>query len=629
MSRPSAAAAGAVALVAALPFLPSLSGGFLQWDDAANLLRHDAWRGLSPAHLRWMATTTHMGPWQPLSWLSYALDHAAWGLNPLGFRLTNLLLHAATAGLLTLTLETLLAAGAPDAPPRRRRLAAAAGALLWALHPLRAEAVCWITERREVLSGLLYVLSVLLYVRRPARLFPAWLAFTGACLAKGSALTLPLTLIVLDAYPLRRPWRTPAVLLEKVPFLLVSLAVGAAGLAGQAADASLSGLASAGPDLRAALALRGLSFYLEKTLWPARLSPFYGVPENFGLQSPIVLACAALVFAAATAAWLLRRRLPALGAALAHHAIALAPLLGIVRFGEQLAADRYAYLSSFGWAALAAAALLRARVLPAAAAAALALGALGALTWRQSTLWRSDLALWSAAEAVAGPSAPAPRQVLVNLAAALRAAGRVDEAAARETAIVAAYPDLVEPRVNLGGWLAAQGRFVEAERVLRPAPPHGPQGAKARYNRALALEGLGRRPEAIAELRAALAAQPAYAEAHNNLGLALLRQGRAQAAESRLAEAARLRPNWALPRYNRGNALAALGRHDEARAAYAEAVRLDPAFADAWTNGGNSLARLGRLAEALSWYDRALALDPRDAAAAENRRRAAALLGSR
>lgn len=567
MSRTSRIALNlAVGVLAAIPFIPSLTGGFLNWDDAANLLNHTAWRGLSPSHLRWMLTTTHMGPWQPLSWLTYALDYSLWGLDAYHFRLTNLLIHAATASLLAALLDALLTAGSPAASPTRRRLAAAGGALLWAVHPLRVEAVCWITERREVLSAAFYVLSLLLYVKRPGSGRPAWLAFVCACLAKGSALTLPLSLIVIDIYPLRRGMST-TIWKEKIPLFLVSAAVGAIGYLGQATDASLKDMSDAGPELRAALALHGLSFYAGKMIWPLNLSPFYGVPADFGLFTPIVLLSAAAMALAVSTAWKLRGQAPALCATLAHHIISLAPLIGLVRFGEHLAADRYMHLAGMGWAALASALLLHSPVI----AAPLGI-TLGMLTWDQSKIWHSDLTLWTAAEIVGPPS----RHGLVNLSAALRAVGKDDEAAAREAALLSSFPDVTEPRINYGGWLAARGRNAEALEILRIAPTTGPYAAKAHFNRALALIGLDRRREAIAELKAAVALDRNFAEAHNNLGLALLKLGDRNAAEGAFTRAALLKPDWAAPLFNRGLSQAQSGRLNEALSSFEAAATLTP-----------------------------------------------------
>src|SRR5690242_14971781 len=221
-------AAGIVTIVVAC-FLPSLGSDFVLWDDDMNFTDNPSYRGLSPAHLRWMFTTFHGGHWQPLSWMTLGLDYTLWGMNPLGYHLTNVLLHAVNA----LLVYRLIAALVPGVGAG----AAAVGALLFAIHPLRVESVAWATERRDVLSGLFFLLTVLAYVRyarardagRPGGIaFGASVAcFALSLLAKACGVTLPLVLLVLDVYPLRRFSRRA--LLEKVPYAL--LAAGAAVLA--------------------------------------------------------------------------------------------------------------------------------------------------------------------------------------------------------------------------------------------------------------------------------------------------------------------------------------------------------------------------------------------------------------
>ena len=153
----------AVALVAFGVFWPALGGGFLDWDDALNLVDNPAFRGLGWSNLGWMFTTTLAGHWIPLTWISFGLDYRLWGMNPLGYHLTNVLLHAAAAAVFYLVALRLLrlAVGGPE---RRLRIGALAAALFFAIHPLRVESVAWITERRDVLSGLLFLLAIAAYL---------------------------------------------------------------------------------------------------------------------------------------------------------------------------------------------------------------------------------------------------------------------------------------------------------------------------------------------------------------------------------------------------------------------------------------------------------------------------------
>ena len=223
----SAMTATVVVAAAIAAFLPALSPDFVNWDDPGTLLDNPHYRGLGPRQLVWMFTTFHMGHYMPLTWLTLGWDYVMWEMSAWGYHLDNLLLHAGTA--LTfyfLALRLLRFALAPPPPlpnpPSRAsggggdaairfRLAAAAAALFFAVHPLRAESVAWITERRDVLSGLFYVAAALAYVKavseEPRRVGLFWgsvALFVCALLSKSITVTLPATLLVLDIYPLRR-----------------------------------------------------------------------------------------------------------------------------------------------------------------------------------------------------------------------------------------------------------------------------------------------------------------------------------------------------------------------------------------------------------------------------------------
>ena len=567
-----------------------------------------------------MLTTLYGGPYQPLSWLSYALDFTLWGPNPAAMRATNLALHAGSAVLLFSTVESLIKTASPDSAPRERTLAAAFAALCWAAHPLRVESVVWLTERRDVLSGFFYLLAVFLHVRRRGGPLAPLLAFNIAVLAKASALTLPLTLLVLDAWPLGRLRRDPrGALLEKIPYLAVSLAIGFAGLVGQQAYGTLKSFDKVGAAERLALAFHSFWWYAAKTVWPSDLAPYHGVPPGFGLGNPFVWGAAFGVLALSILVWAARRRAPAAPVAALHYAIALAPLAGLVRFGHHLVAERYSYLPGLSLAALAGAGLLIARRraawrVPTSAAAAAMLLAYSAMSARGASYWSGNEALWRRVLAV-DPHANIAR---INLASFLRREGRVDDALELERAAVAQDPNLSEQLNNLGADAVSKKKFAQGEKLFRAAIAAKPDLATAHYNLAGVLGGRGRHSEALAELEEAARLAPLNSDIFNNLGLALLNAGKAAQAETALRRAAALNPNSAMARHNWGNALTALSRHQEALKAYDSATRLDPRFTQAWINGGNALARLGRLSEAATRYEEALKSAPNDASARQN-----------
>lgn len=524
------APAAAVAAATFLAFLPALSNGFVDWDDKPYLLENPGVRGLGLSHLKWMFTTILWGPYMPLTWLSFAVDYQLWGLDPLGYHLTSLLLHALNAAVFYVLARRLLErALAP--PPQALALGAAFAALVFSLHPLRVESVAWAFERRDVLSGLFYLLSLLLYVGGSLR--PSLACYALSLLSKGMGVSLPIILLILDAYPLRRK-----ALKEKAPFFLLAGAAGLIGAIGQVRTPVAEAIVvdAAG---RLARASYSLAFYLWKTLWPWPLLPLYEAPVILDPWEGRFLLSAATACALTAAAVLARKRWPAGLACWLGYAATLAPVLGLIPFGHQLAADRYSYLACLPWALLAGAGLVKLSRRDTTRAAALG-GAvalcLATLTWRQTRVWRDTIRLWSHAVAFA-PAMAIPQH---NLGRALAQRGRFGEAIAHYRAALSVNPSYTIAYNSLGWALAARGELEAAE---------------AAYGEALRLK-------------------PDYWEALSNLGLCLARQGRLEAAAARLEQAARLSPEVAGVRKNLGLVLHALGRKEDASRHLLEARRL-------------------------------------------------------
>jgi protein O-mannosyl-transferase len=549
---------GALVTLAALAaFLPGIFGEFVLWDDDRNFVENPAYRGLGWPQLAWMLTTFHMGHWKPLTWLTLGLDYTLWGMDPRGYHLTSLLLHAGAALAFLLVARRLLTAALPALPGGPLRVGAAGAALLFAVHPLRAESVVWITERRDVLSGLLYLLTVLAYLRavgqdgvRTGRV-PAWRnpwygaalgLFTAALLAKSIVATLPLVLLILDVYPLRRlggqaGWAGPGARrawVEKLPFLALGAAASAVAFAALLSIRNAQPLGQFGLWERAAVSLHGLGFYLWKSLWPAGLSPIYELRLPVDPVAPAFLGSGGAVLALALLAVALRRRLPGVPAVLAAYGVTLLPVLGVFQNGPQIAADRYSYLAGLGWALLAGAGLARGAATwvngaprRGLAAAALAAGAgavilLAALSARQARVWQDSETLWTHAVRVDSGSAVAWN----GLAMALLQDGRVEDAARHFERALAIDGGAPEAHMGLAFTLVTGGRGEEAAAHARAAlarRPHDP-----RYHAALAdvLRGAGRRDEALAALERAVALDPGAPGVRYGLALALAELGR-------------------------------------------------------------------------------------------------------
>ncbi|HVE15047.1 MAG TPA: tetratricopeptide repeat protein [Elusimicrobiota bacterium] len=470
-----------------LAFLPCLRNGFVDYDDPDVLLDVLQWRGLGPAQLRWMWSTLHFARYMPLSWMSLGLDYTLWGLDPRGYHLTAMLLHAATAAAL-FGLARRFFSGPADA--RRANLCAAFAALAWSLHPLRVEPVAWASQRRDLVSGLFYVLAASAYLDGRARL--SFLYYVFSLLGKEIGLTFPLILAALDVYPLRRlspdprRWTEPGVRrvwLEKLPFAAAAAASGAAAFWAEARLGALAPLGEFSVHQRLAQSAWAMLFYLWKTLWPSGLHALYLAPAELDPWSPPFLAGQAAAALLLWTLWRDRRARPAPWTAFAAYVFQLLPVLGAAKFGLQLAADRFSYLPGMTLAILAGAGLARSgsrRAAPLLACAVLA--ALAALTWRQCGYWKDSDALWNRALAVN----PAHAVALNNLGVEAARRGEVPEALGYFEKAAQARPSYVLALDNLGLTLVRAGRTEDARRVFSRALELQPRSALLRAHAALA-----------------------------------------------------------------------------------------------------------------------------------------------
>lgn len=596
-----------VVLLAALPFLRALGHPFVDWDDELLFVDNPGYRGLSLAHLGWMLSSVHMGLYMPVTWLSSALDHALWGLDPRGYHLGNLLLHAGTAGLLFLAIERLLDL-AKVGGARARLGGAAFGALVFALHPLRVESVAWATERRDVLSGLFLMAALLAYLRHvewPGGRALAWSGglFALALLAKPAGMTFPLVLLALDVWPLGRlrARGLRALLAEKGTLLALGLLGAWIGWIGQArTPGALTSLADLGWGARVDLALRGFLFYPWKTIAPSGLAPLYPLDPSRGLADAMGPASLLAGLAGALLAW--RRRVPGLVAAVLAYGLLIAPLLGLAHAGRQEAADRYSYLATLPFAFLAAGLLARSGwradgrargTVLAAAGALLLLG--GGLAARQTEVWRDSVTLWRRVASVTPGSAVGHHR----LGVALLRADRAEEAEPilARAATLGAGPGEPDPRYDLARCRLLLGDEPGAraalDALLAAEPDHlgalllaealdlragALEAALARHRRALAV-----RPELVPVERRLARLEEAqrsgaplttrefdYAAAQLATARELLAEGRPCEAEYHLRNAAAFAPSseaWTLL----ATSLEAQGKAELARAARARA----------------------------------------------------------
>jgi tetratricopeptide (TPR) repeat protein len=652
-------------------FLPSLQNGFVNWDDEAVLLDNPNYRGLGWQQLRWMFTTFHMSVYRPIAWITMGIDYLIWGMAPFGYHLTSLFFHCANAVLFYFVALRLLRLAMSTTDELKLPLGVAAGfaALFFALHPLRVEPVAWESGEDNLVAGFFFMLTLLCYLRAAAItgtglhrwvwMGGAWILYSLSILSKALTVPLPLALLVLDVYPLKRlktnprTWFQPDsrhLLWEKIPFLLFAVPVAIVAVLAKQSTGAVAPVASIGWFPRLMQSFYGLAFYLQKTIAPWGLSPLYERPIPFNPWDWPFLLSGVIVLAVSIGLGVVRRFWPAGLAAWVYYAVILLPSLGVITYGPQLVGDRYSYFSCLSWALLAGAGVFhfwkrraagemsgQVFLLVNGLAGVLLIG-LGVLTWKQTQIWHDSERLWRHALALDDKSSFAHN----NLGLVLAKRDALEEAIDQFRRAVDVDPAFVEAYTNLGNFLAQQGfrdeaiahlrhalqiepTFVNAHNTLgniladigaldeaiqhfRKALQTNPQSAMTHYNLGRTLAKHGDAEEAIVQYRQSLEIDPGDVDVHNNLGLLLLSQGNIDQAILQFREAIRVNPNYAKAYFNLGKVDAQQDRLDEAIANFQKALQIQPGVAEIHENLARALARQGKRTEALQEYQEALRL---------------------
>jgi protein O-mannosyl-transferase len=531
-----------VLVVTVLAFSRVLQNDFVNWDDPASILNNQQLG--APGVVRWAFTTTFIEHYQPLAWLAWSAVKTWFGLSAVVFHGASLAGHVVNSLLLYLVVLRLTSLGGLEV--RSRGIAALTASAVFAIHPLRVEAVAWASAFPYVLSLGALLLAFLAYLNYvgAAQTHPGdrarsggWLIvsiclYAASLLCRANAIGFPLVLLLVDVYPLGRRVRQ-IVLLEKLPFLLLAIAAAVV----ESGAREIATLQDVGAGARLTLAVTAPFIYIARTLAPIRLSPLDPLPIAPALEwGPLVLSVAGLA-AIAAVAWTLGRRRPALALCATAYVVMLAPVAGLTPSGLQATADRYMYLPAVIVATLAgtAAAALRPSRRTAIAAALLAMAAVAALavlTWRQAGWWHDSITLWTRAADLD------PRNDIAtyNLAIALADAGREQDAVSRYEETLRLVPDHALARQNLrlinaaraereGDRLAAAGRLDEASAQYGDALALDSKRLHARAARGIILMRRGRLAAAADDLRVAFDAGVTDTEVPNALAFALMQTG--------------------------------------------------------------------------------------------------------
>jgi tetratricopeptide (TPR) repeat protein len=550
--------------------------------------------GMTFEGVAWAFTFNDVGYWHPLTWLSLMFDSQIYGLNSKMYHLNNLLFHTINTLLLFLLLKRMTGA--------LWRSAIVAG--MFALHPLNVESVAWVTERKNVLSTLFWMLTMwtfVHYVERPKlnKYLLVLLFFALGLMAKPMVATLPFVLLLLDYWPLRRfqfgksddkrPQinkstifsfsKSPSFLLimEKVPLIAISaLCIYLSSLSARHFGIVIS-TDLVPMKLRIANALVSYVSYIGKMIWPQDLSIFYPYPSSLPIWQSVgaglLLVCISVMVI------LVARRYQYLAVGWLWYIGTLVPVIGLMQVGLWPAmADRFTYVPLIGlfimvaWGVHDLSVRWRYRSIVLAILTGAVLSALITRTWFQLHYWQNDIKLYKHALEVTTNNF-----VMHN---------------------------------NLGLHLLEQRRFEEANYHYYEALRINPHYVKTHYNLANALGNQGKIDEAIMHYKKALQIDPKHVNAHNNLGLVFAEQGKLNEAIGQYAEALRIRPDHLGAHNNMGMALLKKGKLKEAIGHYEEALRIDSNSAEAHNNLGDALSRLGKVKDAIIHFNEALKAQP-------------------
>jgi tetratricopeptide (TPR) repeat protein len=566
----------ALAAVTIFAYRPAWHGGFL-WDDDAYIINNELLTTLHGWQRIWFSLDSP-SQYFPLTYSTFRIEHALWGLNTTGYHWVNLLLHVGNALLVWAVLARL---GVPGS-----WLAAA----IFALHPVQVESVAWITERKNVLMGFFFLLTLLGWIafidkrtRRPWIFYCLALIFYVLALsAKATACTLPAALFLI--LWLQKKPITMRRLMQIVPFVVLGVGMGLLAVWWERYHQGTNRdvFPFLGPIERILVASRAVWFYLSKIFWPSDLTFIY---SRWNISPTDLLDYIWLLagIAACAAIYFLRRYFGrGVEVAAAFFVSTLSPVLGFIMlftFRYTFVADHYQYLACIGPIALASAGIVslsgkfaqyRAVIV---SVALLVVASLGTLTWRQASTYTDIETLW------------------------------------RTT--LARNPECWMAHTNLGLVLLEKGKIDDGIAHYRSALQMQPDSWDAEYNLGTALLGKNQVDEAILHCERAVRMRPTDPDALVSLGNAVLQKGRTDEAIAHYQKAMMLHPDHFLARYSLGHALLEKGELDSAIQVCRSALLLRPSDADCHTTLAIALEEKGDPAEAIQHYQKALELAPR------------------
>jgi tetratricopeptide (TPR) repeat protein len=613
---------------------PSLSAQALMFDDEQYLtenylVRNPSWESAGRFLSEVRRPSTVRGYYQPLTMISLMVDYALGGRpeNLRQFHRTSLALHIMNTMLVIVLLYLLF---------DQEWMAAGVG-LLFGLHPLMAEPIPWVGERKTLLAAFFALWCLILYVRYARK--GTWIPYVGcmmmyiaALMSKPTSTPLPVLMLIMDYWPLRRIKLRAVV--EKAPFFVVG---GISAIITYVSQSSTYGvtLPSEYGFGRIPLTIcHNIIFYLFKIIWPANLSSHYSFPMPMGLSNPMVLAGVIGVCILIPLLLISLRRTRAVMAGVLFFFVAILPTMQIISFNYLIASTKFVYLPSIGLLMILSSLLvwfcrtysINKHIKFYAAAITIVLVLAGAETFatrRYLVHWRDTVSLQKHFLAVTPNSA----HVYFNVGSALQAEGRHKEAISYYRQALQLRDKHFYAHKNLGDALTEEGQGAEAMEHYRRAITIKPDYFQAHYKMGVAFQEQGKLDEATECYRRAIAINPDYFIAHYKLGVVLKSQGKPDDAITHYRRVLQIRPNHSYTHKKLGDALFGQSKLDEAIEHYHQALQANPEYAEAHNNLGSALQLQGNLDEGISHFRQSLKLMPDNAEARYNLGKALVMKG--
>jgi len=635
--KTGAVAAVLTGLVTFVVFLPALASEFVNWDDYEYVFENQHIQAPLRNVPGWAFLNFYAGNWHPLAWLSHALDYTVWGLDPFGHHLTNNVLHAVNAMLVVLVCMRLLESnrstgtdGGPSVPAIDERgvlIAGATAGLLFGIHPVHVESVAWVSERKDVLSALFFLLSILSYLfyrsnKSYKTYFLTFIFFMLALMSKPMAVTLPAVLVILDWYPFQkiRSLRTfLTAVMEKAPFFALSIASAVITIRAEDIGDHIVPFEASSFSERLIIGCDAVFSYLHKMLLPLRLNPFYPYPTNVSLFSPeYFLAVLVVSGITLTCIMLIYRKQKIWAAAWGYYLVTLLPVLGLVRVGYQSMADRYTYLPSLGpFLVLGLAAARGYEALGAlkkrglrqdyigVVIASILLVSLSLLTVRQIKIWKNSIVFWTYVIENNDQKIPL---ALASRGRAYNTEGEYDLAIQDLNAALALRPSFFTAIRNRGVAYENKGMHDKAIEDFDRAIRQKPDNFEVFNNRGLVYDHKGMHDKAIEDFTRAIRLKPDNFEAFNNRGVAYAGKELIGNAKEDFGRALALKPDYFEALCNLGMALKLDGQYERAAESYTRAIRLDGGNAAAYINRADVRLKSGDAVSAVSDFRKACEL---------------------